>query len=147
MKCKSPHPIWVYNQITGYVKAFIVECSKSNKPPITAILVIVLLSDFWSMSVFNIHYYIAAKTLFPLILVIYFFQRPNFLLNAVPLMVCRNICERLGCKPSFEYDQYIDGKKYCRRCETYFCHYGLFCPCTHSMRERIFLQAACQALY
>jgi len=25
-------------------------------------------------------------------------------------MVCRNICDRLGCKPSFEYDQYIVGK-------------------------------------
>jgi|SRR6187200_367119 len=44
-------------------------------------------------------------------------------------MVCKNICERLGCKPSFEYNQYIDGKKYCRRCETYFYHNGLFCPC------------------
>src|SRR5207248_9018290 len=44
-------------------------------------------------------------------------------------MVCRNICERLGCKPSFDYNQYIDGKKYCRRCETYFYHNGLFCPC------------------
>jgi hypothetical protein len=44
-------------------------------------------------------------------------------------MVCRNICERLGCKPSFEYDQYIVGKKYCRRCETYFYYNGMFCPC------------------
>src|ERR1044071_7286606 len=44
-------------------------------------------------------------------------------------MVCRNICDRLECKPSFEYDQYIVGKKYCRRCEVYFYHSGLFCPC------------------
>ena len=44
-------------------------------------------------------------------------------------MVCRNICDRLGCKRSFEYDQYIVGKKYCRRCEVYIYHNGLFCPC------------------
>jgi len=44
-------------------------------------------------------------------------------------MVCRNICDRLRCKPSFEYDQYIVGKKYCRRCEVYIYHSGLFCPC------------------
>ena len=25
-------------------------------------------------------------------------------------MVCRNICERLGCKPSYEYDEYVVGK-------------------------------------
>ena len=40
-------------------------------------------------------------------------------------MVCRNLCDRLGCKPSFEYDQYIDGKKYCRGCETYFYYKGI----------------------
>ena len=34
-------------------------------------------------------------------------------------MVCRNICEMFGCKPSFEYDQYILGTKYCRRCGMY----------------------------
>jgi len=44
-------------------------------------------------------------------------------------MVCRNICTRLGSKPSFEYNQYILGKKYCRRCEVYIYHSGLFCPC------------------
>ena len=44
-------------------------------------------------------------------------------------MVCRNICDRLGCKRTFEYDQYIVGKKYCRRCETYFYYNGSFCPC------------------
>lgn len=44
-------------------------------------------------------------------------------------MVCRNICRRLVSKPSFEYNQYILGKKYCRRCEVYIYHSGLFCPC------------------
>ena len=44
-------------------------------------------------------------------------------------MVCRNICDRLGCKRTFEYDQYIVGKKYGRRCETYFYYNGSFCPC------------------
>jgi hypothetical protein len=44
-------------------------------------------------------------------------------------MVCRNICRRLVSKPSFEYNQYILGKKYCRRCEVYIYHHGLFCPC------------------
>ena len=54
----------------------------------------------------------------------------NLILLFVPRkMVCRNICDRLECKPSFEYDQYIVGKKYCRRCEVYFYHSGLFCPC------------------
>jgi hypothetical protein len=32
-------------------------------------------------------------------------------------------------RTNYEYNQYIDGKKYCRRCETYFYHNGLFCPC------------------
>ena len=66
MKCKSPHPIWVYSQITRYVKPFRVKWPKSNKLPITAIVVIVLLFDFWSMFMLNIHYYIPAKTLSPL---------------------------------------------------------------------------------
>ena len=26
-------------------------------------------------------------------------------------------------------NQYMDGKKHCRRCETYFYYNGLFCPC------------------
>jgi rRNA maturation endonuclease Nob1 len=44
-------------------------------------------------------------------------------------MVCRNICETLA-KPAFEYNQYIEGKKYCRRCEVFlFYNGGLFCPC------------------
>jgi uncharacterized paraquat-inducible protein A len=32
-------------------------------------------------------------------------------------------------KPSFDYNQYINGKRYCRRCETYFYYNGSFCPC------------------
>jgi hypothetical protein len=44
-------------------------------------------------------------------------------------MVCRNICESLT-KPAFEYNQDIEGKKYCRRCEVFlFYNGGLFCPC------------------
>ena len=44
-------------------------------------------------------------------------------------MVCRNICETLA-KPTFGYNQYIEGKKYCRRCEVFlFYNGGLFCPC------------------
>jgi hypothetical protein len=44
-------------------------------------------------------------------------------------MVCRNVCESLA-KPTFEYNQYIEGKKYCRRCEVFlFYNGGLFCPC------------------
>lgn len=51
-------------------------------------------------------------------------------------MTCRDICERLGCKPTFEYNQYVDAKKYCRRWETYFHHNGLFCPC-YAMQLRV----------
>jgi hypothetical protein len=44
-------------------------------------------------------------------------------------MVCRSICETPA-KPAFEYNQYIEGKKYCRRCEVFlFYNGGLFCPC------------------
>jgi hypothetical protein len=44
-------------------------------------------------------------------------------------MVCRNICERLKGKLSFEHNQYLNGKKYCRRCEIFLYYAGLFCPC------------------
>jgi uncharacterized Zn finger protein (UPF0148 family) len=31
---------------------------------------------------------------------------------------------------SIEYNQYLEGKKYCRRCEVFlFYNGGLFCPC------------------
>ena len=52
-----------------------------------------------------------------------------FAIYCFPKMVCRNICERLKGKPSFEYNQYIDGKKYCRRCEIFLYYNGIFCPC------------------
>ncbi|HTH23235.1 MAG TPA: hypothetical protein VL854_13535, partial [Nitrososphaeraceae archaeon] len=44
-------------------------------------------------------------------------------------MVCRNICERLYSKIIVGQSHYSVGKKYCRRCEIYFYHEGLFCPC------------------
>jgi predicted amidophosphoribosyltransferase len=46
-------------------------------------------------------------------------------------LVCRNICERIRYKRiSFGAGgNYFDGKKYCRRCEVYLYHNGLFCPC------------------
>jgi predicted amidophosphoribosyltransferase len=41
------------------------------------------------------------------------------------------ICERIRYKrTSFDAGgNYFDGKKYCRRCEVYMYHDGLFCPC------------------
>ena len=33
-------------------------------------------------------------------------------------------------------NQYMDGKKHCRRCETYFYYNGLFCPC-YGMQLRL----------
>ena len=44
-------------------------------------------------------------------------------------MVCRNLCERLYSKIIFGKSHYEGGKKYCRRCEVYYCHDGVFCPC------------------
>jgi predicted amidophosphoribosyltransferase len=46
-------------------------------------------------------------------------------------LVCKNICERIRYKrTSFGTGgNYFDGKKYCRRCEVYMYHDGLFCPC------------------
>ncbi|MDQ6863107.1 MAG: hypothetical protein M3044_04720 [Thermoproteota archaeon] len=29
----------------------------------------------------------------------------------------------------FGKSHYEGGKKYCRRCEVYYCHDGVFCPC------------------
>ena len=51
-------------------------------------------------------------------------------------MVCRSICETLA-KPAFEYNQYVEGKKYCRRCEVFlFYNGGLFCPCCGMQLKR-----------
>jgi uncharacterized Zn finger protein (UPF0148 family) len=44
-------------------------------------------------------------------------------------MVCRNICERIYSKIEVGQSHYIVGKKYCRRCEIYMFHTGVFCPC------------------
>src|SRR5919199_768440 len=53
-----------------------------------------------------------------------------FLFSCSPL-VCKNICERIRYKRiSFGAGgNYFDGRKYCRRCEVYLYHNGLFCPC------------------
>jgi len=44
-------------------------------------------------------------------------------------MVCRNLCQRLYSKIVFGKSHYEGGKKYCRRCEVYYCHDGVFCLC------------------
>jgi hypothetical protein len=44
-------------------------------------------------------------------------------------MVCRNLCENLYSKIIFGRSRYEGGKKYCRRCEVYYCHDGVFCLC------------------
>jgi hypothetical protein len=55
-------------------------------------------------------------------------------------MVCRNICERMYSeKIVFGKSNYYDGKKYCRRCEVYMYHNGMFCPCC-SMQLRLRLR-------
>jgi hypothetical protein len=43
-------------------------------------------------------------------------------------MVCRNLCERLYSKNTVGKARYGNGNKYCRRCEVYFLHDGIFCP-------------------
>ena len=43
-------------------------------------------------------------------------------------MACRNLCERLDSKIIVGKSIYEEGKKYCRLCEVYFLHDGLFCP-------------------
>jgi hypothetical protein len=44
-------------------------------------------------------------------------------------MVCRNLCDRLYSKIIFGKSHYEGGRKYCRRCEIYLVHDGMFCPC------------------
>jgi hypothetical protein len=44
-------------------------------------------------------------------------------------MACGNICERLYSKIIFGKSHYEGGKKYSRRCEVYYCHNGMYCPC------------------
>jgi hypothetical protein len=43
-------------------------------------------------------------------------------------MVCRNLCERFDSSPVGKA-HYGNRNKYCRRCEVYFFHDGVFCPC------------------
>ena len=63
----------------------------------------------------------------PLIWVLACFYRP-FLCYTLPL-VCKNICERICSKIFVTERGYFAGKKYCRRCEIYLYHKGVFCPC------------------
>jgi hypothetical protein len=44
-------------------------------------------------------------------------------------MVCGNLCERLYSKIIVGTSKNGGAKKYCGRCEIYFLHDGLFCPC------------------
>jgi hypothetical protein len=48
-----------------------------------------------------------------------------------PLMVCRNICERIQAqKVTFGRSNYSLGRKYCRRCGVYmYYNEGMFCRC------------------
>jgi len=55
------------------------------------------------------------------------FSGPTFSLQFS--MVCRNLCERLYSKIIFGKSHYEGGKKYCRRCDVYYYHSGVFCPC------------------
>jgi hypothetical protein len=41
-------------------------------------------------------------------------------------MVCRNICEKIYSKIEVGKSHYLAGKKYCRRCEIYLYHEGVF---------------------
>jgi hypothetical protein len=44
-------------------------------------------------------------------------------------MACRNLCDRLSPKIIVGKSNFAAGKKYCRRCEVYLYHDGVFCPC------------------
>jgi hypothetical protein len=44
-------------------------------------------------------------------------------------MVCRNMCTKLSSKIIVGQSHYLDGKKYCRRCEHYFITDKVFCEC------------------
>jgi hypothetical protein len=44
-------------------------------------------------------------------------------------MVCRNICEKIYSRTEVGQSHYLAGKKYCRRCEIYMYHDGIFCRC------------------
>jgi len=44
-------------------------------------------------------------------------------------LACRNLCERFDSRFTVGKAHYGNGNKYCRRCEVYFFHDGIFCPC------------------
>ena len=48
------------------------------------------------------------------------FSSPTFSLQFT--VVCRNLCENSYSKIIFDHSHYQGDKKYCRRCEVYFCH-------------------------
>ncbi len=60
-------------------------------------------------------------------LISHVFSIPTFSLQFT--MACRNLCERLYSKIIFGKSHYEGGKKYCRRCEVYYYHDGVFCTC------------------
>jgi hypothetical protein len=43
-------------------------------------------------------------------------------------MIYSNICERIYSKIEVGQSRHLVGKKYCRRCEVYLYHNGVFCP-------------------
>jgi hypothetical protein len=57
------------------------------------------------------------------------YYKESFVCEYIPIMVCRNICERIYSKIQVGEANYSVGKKYCRRCEIYLYHNGIFCPC------------------
>jgi hypothetical protein len=44
-------------------------------------------------------------------------------------MACRNLCQRFDSRVPVGKAHYGNRNKYCRRCEVYFFHDGVFCPC------------------
>src|SRR3989442_14556420 len=44
-------------------------------------------------------------------------------------MACRNLCDRLYSKIIFGKSHHEGDKKYCSRCEVYYCHDSVFCSC------------------
>ena len=72
-------------------------------------------------------YYLAAASTLPLFLSsFHIFSSPTFFLQFI--MVCKNLGEKLYSKIIFGNSHYEAGKKYCRRCEVYLFHDGMFCP-------------------
>jgi hypothetical protein len=49
--------------------------------------------------------------------------------NIIFTMACLNLCENLSSRTKVGYPYYVDGRKYCHRCEIYLHYDGAFCPC------------------